>query len=60
MRRLCWSGQCAAGWSPGEERERFAVLSVLLMLPFQIPGEKLLETLQCGGRVPSALGRRPG
>lgn len=32
-----------------------ATVSVLLMLPFLIPGGTLLETMQAGGRVPAAL-----
>ena len=37
-------------------RDRFfAITSLLLMLPFLVPGGTLLETMQIGGRIPRAL-----
>jgi hypothetical protein len=36
----------------------FAVVSLLLMLPFLIPGGTLLETMESSGRIPSALAHR--
>jgi glycosyl transferase family 87 len=48
------------GWvilSFGRSR-RFAVFSLLLMLPFLIPGGTLLETMESSGRIPSALAHR--
>jgi hypothetical protein len=47
---LCW---VFVSW---RRARSFAVLSALLILPFLIPGGTLLETLQSGGPVPSALG----
>ena len=35
-----------------------ASLSLLLMLPFLIPGGTILETLQASGRIPSTLASR--
>jgi hypothetical protein len=37
---------------------RFAVFSLILMLPFLIPGGTLLETMESSGRIPSALAHR--
>lgn len=36
----------------------FSVISLLLMLPFLIPGGTLLETMESSGRIPSALVHR--
>ncbi len=36
---------------------RFAVISLLLMIPFLIPGGTLLETMEIGGRIPAGLTR---
>jgi hypothetical protein len=49
---LCW-----AFFSFGKAR-RFATLSLLLMLPFLVPGGTLLETMQGSGRIPFSLANR--
>ncbi len=36
---------------------KFAVISLLLMLPFLIPGGTLLESMEIGGRIPGGLTR---
>lgn len=51
---LCWT-------SISFRRERkFAVISLLLMLPFVIPGGTLLETMEVGGRIPAGLSHHWG
>jgi hypothetical protein len=49
---LCW-----VFISFAKER-RLAILSLLLMLPFLVPGGTLLETMETSGQIPAALANR--
>jgi hypothetical protein len=51
---LCW--MCISFTRRGPRI--FGVLSLLLMLPFLIPGGTLLETIQNSGRIPATLANR--
>ncbi len=48
------------GWALVSFRRprRFAVLSLLMMTPFLIPGGTLLETMEVSGRIPAWLANR--
>jgi len=46
---LCWV------FLSFRKAQGFAMVSLLLMLPFLVPGGTMLETMQSGGRIPAAL-----
>jgi hypothetical protein len=49
---LCWAIMTF------RKRRRFAVLSLLLMLPFLVPGGTILQAMADSGRIPAGLANR--